>query len=194
MIGPNPKLFPRRCSATLGERTGARGRCRPARSTRPNAPWRASRGPARRQTRAASRTGRAFAILYRANHQAKPFEQALRKANIPYKVSGGTELFDRAEIRDLCAWFRLWINNDDDPAFLRAITDPKRGIGHHAALATGRLWPANTNQPVCRAVLPMLGHPAPARPWAACTSSARYVNDLEYRARQTQGPRRPRAF
>ncbi|MET1537561.1 3'-5' exonuclease, partial [Burkholderia sola] len=71
-----------------------------------------------------------FAILYRANHQAKPFEKALRKASIPYKVSGGTSFFDRAEIKDLCAWFRLWINNDDDPAFLRAIGTPKRGIGH----------------------------------------------------------------
>ena len=44
-----------------------------------------------------------FAILYRANHQAKPFEKALRKASIPYKVSGGTSFFDRAEIKDLCA-------------------------------------------------------------------------------------------
>ena len=71
-----------------------------------------------------------FAILYRANHQAKPFEKALRKLHIPYQVSGGTSFFDRAEIKDLCAWFRLWINNDDDPAFLRAITTPRRGIGH----------------------------------------------------------------
>ena len=61
---------------------------------------------------------RDFAILYRANHQAKVFEQALRKAQIPYKVSGGQSFFDRAEIKDLCAWFRLWVNNDDDPAFL----------------------------------------------------------------------------
>ncbi|PKO62875.1 MAG: ATP-dependent DNA helicase Rep, partial [Betaproteobacteria bacterium HGW-Betaproteobacteria-18] len=73
---------------------------------------------------------RDFAVLYRANHQAKTFEKALRKAAIPYKVSGGTSFFDRAEIKDLCAWFRLWINNNDDPAFLRAVTTPKRGIGH----------------------------------------------------------------
>ncbi|HET6789151.1 MAG TPA: UvrD-helicase domain-containing protein, partial [Aquabacterium sp.] len=71
-----------------------------------------------------------FAILYRANHQARPFEQALRKANIPYKVSGGQSFFDKAEIKDLCAWLRLLLNNDDDPAFLRAVTTPKRGIGH----------------------------------------------------------------
>jgi ATP-dependent DNA helicase Rep len=57
-------------------------------------------------------------------------EKALRKAAIPYKVSGGQSFFDRAEIRDLCAWLRLWVNNDDDPAFLRCVTTPKRGIGH----------------------------------------------------------------
>jgi ATP-dependent DNA helicase Rep len=77
-----------------------------------------------------SQEWRDFAVLYRANHQARMFEKALRKANIPYKVSGGQSFFDRAEIKDLCAWFRLWVNNDDDPAFLRAITTPKRGIGH----------------------------------------------------------------
>ncbi|MFY8118132.1 MAG: UvrD-helicase domain-containing protein, partial [Roseateles sp.] len=71
-----------------------------------------------------------FAILYRANHQARMFEQALRRAQIPYKVSGGQSFFDRAEIKDLCAWLRLLVNQDDDPAFLRAVTTPKRGIGH----------------------------------------------------------------
>jgi ATP-dependent DNA helicase Rep len=52
------------------------------------------------------------------------------RAQIPYKVSGGQSFFDRAEIKDLCAWLRLLVNNDDDPAFLRAVTTPKRGIGH----------------------------------------------------------------
>ena len=88
---------------------------------------------------------RDFAVLYRANHQARVFEQALRKAQIPYKVSGGQSFFDRAEIKDLCAWFRLWVNNDDDPAFLRAVTTPKRGIGH---TTLAQLWapsPANTS-------------------------------------------------
>ncbi len=71
-----------------------------------------------------------FAVLYRANHQARVFEQKLRAAQIPYKVSGGQSFFDRAEIKDLCAWLRLLVNGDDDPAFLRAVTTPKRGIGH----------------------------------------------------------------
>ena len=77
-----------------------------------------------------------FAVLYRANHQARVFEQKLRAAQIPYKVSGGQSFFDRAEIKDLCAWLRLLVNQDDDPAFLRAVTTPKRGIGpHHAGPA-----------------------------------------------------------
>ena len=67
-----------------------------------------------------------FAILYRANHQARVFEQKLRAAQIPYKVSGGQSFFDRAEIKDLCAWLHLLVNQDDDPAFLRAVTTPKQ--------------------------------------------------------------------
>ena len=78
-----------------------------------------------------------FAVLYRANHQARAFEQKLRAAQIPYKVSGGQSFFDRAEIRDLCAWLRLLVNQDDDPAFLRAVTTPKRGIGHQTLAALG---------------------------------------------------------
>ena len=65
------------------------------------------------------------------------FEKALRKASIPYKVSGGQSFFDRAEIKDLCAWLRLLVNNDDDPAFLRAVTTPKRGIGHQTLASLG---------------------------------------------------------
>src|SRR4029453_10931796 len=80
---------------------------------------------------------RAFAVLYRANHQARVFEQKLRAAQIPYKVSGGQSFFDRAEIKDLCAWLRLLVNQDDDPAFLRAVTTPKRGIGHQTLGALG---------------------------------------------------------
>jgi ATP-dependent DNA helicase Rep len=70
-----------------------------------------------------------YAILYRGNHQARAFEQVLRKERIPYVLSGGQSWFERAEIRDLMAWIRLLGNDDDDPAFIRAITTPRRGIG-----------------------------------------------------------------
>ena len=70
-----------------------------------------------------------YAILYRSNQQARIVEQMLRKERIPYQLSGGQSFFERAEIRDLCAYLRLLSNDDDDPAFIRAITTPRRGIG-----------------------------------------------------------------
>ena len=72
---------------------------------------------------------RDFAILYRGNHQARVFEEALRSRRIPYKLSGGQSFFDKAEIKDVLAYIRLLANPDDDPAFLRAVTTPRRGVG-----------------------------------------------------------------
>ncbi|NBD19364.1 UvrD-helicase domain-containing protein [Aquabacterium fontiphilum] len=128
-----------------------------------------------------------FAILYRANHQARIFEQALRKANIPYKVSGGQSFFDRAEIRDLCAWLRLLINNDDDPAFLRAITTPKRGIGHQTLGKLGEFsskWKVSLFEAL---FAESLSTALSERAIDGLREFGRYVNDLEYRARHTQG-------
>lgn len=71
-----------------------------------------------------------YAILYRSNHLSRHFEEHLRAQNVPYTVSGGTSFFERAEIKDLVAYLRLIANPDDDPAFIRAITTPKRGIGN----------------------------------------------------------------
>ncbi|MCX7628564.1 MAG: UvrD-helicase domain-containing protein [Methylophilaceae bacterium] len=70
-----------------------------------------------------------YAILYRGNHQARVFEQQLRNQKIPYTVSGGQSFFDKTEIKDLVAYLRLIANEDDDPAFIRAATTPKKGIG-----------------------------------------------------------------
>ena len=70
-----------------------------------------------------------YAILYRGNHQARVIEQALRKERIPYTMSGGQSFFDKAEIKDIIAYLRLIANQDDDPAFIRAVTTPKRGVG-----------------------------------------------------------------
>jgi ATP-dependent DNA helicase Rep len=71
-----------------------------------------------------------YAILYRSNHLSREFEEQLRTQRMPYTVSGGTSFFDHAEIKDLVAYLRLVANSDDDPAFIRAITTPKRGIGN----------------------------------------------------------------
>src|SRR5450830_492738 len=70
-----------------------------------------------------------YAILYRGNHQARVIEQALRKERIPYTVSGGQSFFDKAEIKDIISYLRLIANDGDDPAFIRAVTTPKRGVG-----------------------------------------------------------------
>jgi ATP-dependent DNA helicase Rep len=72
---------------------------------------------------------RDYAILYRGNHQARIFEEHLRKHKIPYTISGGQSYFDKAEIKDIVSYLRLIANEDDDPAFIRAATTPKKGIG-----------------------------------------------------------------
>ena len=71
-----------------------------------------------------------YAILYRGNHQARVFEQQLRNQKIPYTISGGQSFFDKAEIKDLVSYLRLVANEDDDPAFIRSATTPKKGIGN----------------------------------------------------------------
>ncbi|MEN8119719.1 MAG: UvrD-helicase domain-containing protein [Bacteroidota bacterium] len=71
-----------------------------------------------------------FAILYRTNAQSRILEEALRKKNIPYKIYGGLSFYQRKEIKDLLAYFRLIINPLDDEAFKRIINYPKRGIGN----------------------------------------------------------------
>jgi ATP-dependent DNA helicase Rep len=130
---------------------------------------------------------RDFAVLYRANHQARVFEKALRRASIPYKVSGGQSFFDRTEIKDLCAWLRLLVNHDDDPAFLRAVTTPKRGIGHQTLASLGEFagkWKTSLYEAL---FAESLGTAINARAVGSLHEFGRYVNDLEYRARHTEG-------
>jgi DNA helicase-2/ATP-dependent DNA helicase PcrA len=70
-----------------------------------------------------------IAILYRSNAQSRVIEQALRRANIPYRIYGGLRFFDRAEIKDVTAYLRLIAYREDDPAFERVVNMPPRGIG-----------------------------------------------------------------
>ena len=81
---------------------------------------------------------RDFAILYRGNHQARVVEQAMRNLRIPYTVSGGQSFFDKAEVRDILSYLRLIANDADDPAFIRAATTPKRGIGQATLQTLGQ--------------------------------------------------------
>ncbi len=191
VIGPNPKLFPKTLFSELGE--GEPVRIVDA----DNEEHEAERVVARIQSSRANsqwKEWKDFAVLYRANHQARVLEQALRKAQIPYKVSGGQSFFDRAEIRDLCAWFRLWINNDDDPAFLRAVTTPKRGIGHQTLQQLGVFasqYKLSLFEALFASSLPSV---LSSRAVGSLHEFGRYVNDLEYRARQTLGAEDARAF
>ena len=70
-----------------------------------------------------------FAILYRTNAQSRSFEEALRRFNIPYKIFGSISFYQRKEIKDLLAYFRLAVNQKDDEALLRIVNYPARGIG-----------------------------------------------------------------
>ncbi len=75
------------------------------------------------------RMNRDFAILYRTNAQSRSLEEALRKLNIPYRIYGGVSFYQRKEIKDVLAYFRLVLNPNDEDAFLRIINFPARGIG-----------------------------------------------------------------
>lgn len=70
-----------------------------------------------------------FAILYRTNAQSRAMEEALRKLNVPYKIYGGLSFYQRKEIKDLIAYFRLTFNPNDEEAIKRIINYPRRGIG-----------------------------------------------------------------
>jgi len=72
---------------------------------------------------------RDFAVLYRGNHQARLLELKLQGFQVPYKLSGGTSFFSRAEIKDLMGYLKVLVNPDDDNAFLRIINMPRREIG-----------------------------------------------------------------
>jgi len=191
VIGPNPKLFPKTLWSDLGEGEPVRV------VDADNEEHEAERAVARIQSLRANsphKEWRDFAILYRANHMARAFEQALRRAQIPYKVSGGQSFFDKAEIRDLCAWLRLLVNNNDDPAFLRSATTPKRGIGHTTLQQLGTF----ATQYKLSLFEALFSHSLPSAVSSRAISTlhefGRMVNDLEYRARHTVGHETALAF
>ncbi len=194
VIGPNPKLYAKTLFSELGEgepvrvvdadtdeheaeRVVAR-----IQSIRAGTDAAAAASPEARRME-----WRDFAVLYRANHQARVIEQALRKAQMPYRVSGGTSFFDRAEIRDLTAWLRLWANNDDDPAFLRAVATPKRGIGHQTLQSLGQFASSYKLSLFEALFSPSLGSALSARAVGSLHEFGRLINDLEYRARHATG-------
>ncbi|ULJ61250.1 DNA helicase Rep [Wielerella bovis] len=125
VIANNPKLFPKTLWSQLGE--GEMVRVVACKDETHEAEYVVGQIARNKMIYGANYAD--FAILYRGNHQAKLFEDALRSARIPYQISGGQSFYDKAEIKDVLAYMRLLANPNDDPAFLRAATTPKRGIG-----------------------------------------------------------------
>jgi ATP-dependent DNA helicase Rep len=127
-----------------------------------------------------------YAILYRGNHQARVFETALRAQNVPYVLSGGQSYFDRTEIKDIVAYLRLVANDDDDPAFVRAVTTPKRGIGQTTLARLGEIS-AQRHESLFAAVFsPEFRAVAQARAREELEKFCGLINDLRQRA-----PREP---
>lgn len=134
VIGHNPNVFDKKLWSDLG--VGEPIRVTSMDNDQSEAESVAMRISAERFERQAQ--WRDFAILYRSNQQARIVEQALRNLRIPYTISGGQSFFDKTEIRDVLAYLRLLANDDDDPAFIRAITTPKRGVGQTTLQALGQ--------------------------------------------------------
>jgi ATP-dependent DNA helicase Rep len=129
---------------------------------------------------------RDYAILYRGNYQARVFEQALRTEKIPYQLSGGQSFFERSEIKDVIAYLRLIANSSDDPAFIRAVTTPKRGIGTATLEKLGQVA-ANLNVSLFDAVYSTAAaQQIGERQLAPLTEFCTFIQRLEFRA-----PREP---
>ncbi len=134
LIAHNPKTFEKRLWSEHGN--GAPIRVHTCRTDEDEASWVAAQLSAHRFSHRTKWSD--YAILYRSNHQARLIEQQLRAQKIPYLITGGQSFFERTEIKDVLAYLRLLANENDDPAFIRAVTTPKRGIGSTTLEALGR--------------------------------------------------------
>ncbi len=108
-------------------RGGEKVTCVAAADERDEAEWIAREF--QRRERAGDWSYRDMAVLYRTNSQSRSMEEAFRRAGIPYRVVGAVSFYDRREVKDILAYLRLVANPQDDEAFLRAISVPRRGIG-----------------------------------------------------------------
>jgi len=123
-----------------------------------------------------------YAILYRGNHQSRLLETALRRERIPYTISGGQSFFARAEIKDLVSYLRLIANNDDDPAFIRAVTTPRRGVGQATLEALGTFagrWQCSLFEAVYKGGIEAI---LPSRQLQPLRTFCDFINRIEARA------------
>ena len=123
-----------------------------------------------------------YAVLYRGNFQARALEQFLRDQRIPYALSGGQSFFDKAEIKDITAYLRLLANSDDDPAFIRAVTTPRRGVGGTTLEALGRYAGERHLSLFAAAFEEGFAHRVQVRQLTPLIEFCEFINRLEYRA------------
>ena len=123
-----------------------------------------------------------YAILYRGNFQARALEQHLRDNRIPYLLSGGQSFFDKAEIKDITSYLRLLANSDDDPAFIRAVTTPKRGVGGSTLEALGKYAGERHLSLFAAAFEEGFAHRVQARQLGPLLEFCQFINRFEYRA------------
>jgi len=123
-----------------------------------------------------------YAILYRGNYQARAFEQQLRNHKVPYSVSGGTSFFERSEIKDIVAYLRLVANEDDDPAFIRAATTPKKGIGNTTLERLGEYAAGRHVSLFAAAFEPGLPGLIGARQMDDLRTFCNFINKIQFRA------------
>jgi ATP-dependent DNA helicase Rep len=125
---------------------------------------------------------RDYAVLYRGNFQARALEQLLRDQRVPYLLSGGQSFFDKAEIKDITAYLRLLANQDDDPAFIRAVTTPKRGVGGSTLEALGVYAGERHISLFAAAFEQGFAQRVQARQLAPLIEFCEFINRMEYRA------------
>jgi ATP-dependent DNA helicase Rep len=123
-----------------------------------------------------------YAVLYRSNHQARVMEKFLRNQKIPYTISGGQSFFDKTEIKDITSYLRLIANEDDDPAFIRAATTPKKGIGNTTLERLGEYASAHKLSLFAAAFEGGFQHDVGAKQLDDLLTFCRYIQNLQGRA------------
>ena len=184
LIANNPKLFEKRLWSALGH--GDAIRVLPAGDDEAEAELVVARLLAHKFEHR-GRFGD-YAILYRGNHQARVFETALRAHDVPYAISGGQSYFERAEIKDIVAYLRLVANDADDPAFIRAVSVPKRGVGETTLAKLSQVATARHESLFAAVFAPEFRAVAHAKARGELEQFCTLVNDLRRRA-----PREPAA-
>jgi ATP-dependent DNA helicase Rep len=185
VIRQNPKLFDKKLWSDKGH--GDAIRIMACRDNDHEAEWVVTRLQAHKFEMRGQGKWSDYAILYRGNFQARAFEQQLRNQKIPYVLSGGQSFFDKTEIKDVTSYLRLLANPDDDPAFIRAATTPKRGIGGTTLAALGQAAGRRHISLFAAIFAPGIEAEIKGPPLAALREFGSFINRIEWRATRGMG-------